>query len=116
MARWHQQSRKAPAQIGDLYFQKCRKASFSSHARAVFSLLARSALSFFRASPRTRLPLRNNGQRIFLSRLASSLLLALRRVPSARRTSSTAWFMCMVIWKRSSTCSACPASAARTLR
>lgn len=86
MARWHQQSRKAPAQRGDLYVQKWPNASFSSHARAVANLLASRAFSFLRARPRTRLPLRNNGQRMFFRRLASSLLVACKRLLSARRS------------------------------
>src|SRR6202041_1853718 len=45
-ARSHQASRKPAAQRVDLYVQKCRKASFSSQARAVSSLLASRALSF----------------------------------------------------------------------
>src|SRR5580658_336813 len=86
MARWHQECRKEEAQIGEVYVQKCWKTSFSSHALAVASLLASRALSFSRACPRTRLPLRNKDQRIFFSCFALSLLLVLRRVLSARRT------------------------------
>ena len=86
MARKHQESRKAPAQITDLYFQKWEKVSFKSQARAVASLLASRALSFCLARPRTRLPRRSKGQRMCLSRCAACLFLARSRALSARRT------------------------------
>src|ERR1017187_1071819 len=49
-------------------------------------LAASRAWSFCRARPRTRLPRRSNSQRMCLSFAAASLLLARRRVLSARRT------------------------------
>lgn len=51
----------------ELYFQKCWKASFSSHALAGASLLASTVLSFLRTCPRTRLPFHLKDQRIFFS-------------------------------------------------
>ena len=41
---------------------------------------------------------------------------ALKRVRSLRRTWSTAWFKCRVMWKRSNTCTAWPIWAAITVR
>ena len=46
MAREHQQSRNAAAQLTDLYLQKKVKTSFNFQARAVASLLATRTFSF----------------------------------------------------------------------